>query len=131
MKDEVRLIDANALSMSMYHEAMEKDSDMQRWDSGCWIRYKLFEKVLDAQPTVNAAPERTGTWSEEYDPNDDPFFRKKYRCSACNGWNTYGFPRYCPDCGAKMLNATALVNDSRKDSIDEEIERALEYAETN
>ena len=51
-----RLIDANALSMSMYHEAMEKDSDFQRWDSGCWIRYKLFENVLDVQPTVYAEP---------------------------------------------------------------------------
>lgn len=51
-----RLIDADALSMAMYHEAMEKDSDFQRWDSGCWIRYKLFENVLDAQPTIDAVP---------------------------------------------------------------------------
>ena len=48
-----RLINAEALSMAMYHEAMEKDSDFQRWDSGCWIRYKLFENVLDAQPTID------------------------------------------------------------------------------
>jgi len=51
-----RLINAEALSMAMYHEAMEKDSDFQRWDSGCWIRYKLFENVLDAQPTIDAVP---------------------------------------------------------------------------
>ena len=47
-----RLIDADKLSANMYHEAFEKDSDMQKWDSGCWIRYKMFENVLKAQPTV-------------------------------------------------------------------------------
>ena len=49
-----RLIDADKLSADMYHEAFEKDSDMQKWDSGCWIRYKMFENVLKAQPTVEA-----------------------------------------------------------------------------
>ena len=48
-----RLIDAYKLSRDMYHEAMEKDSDMQKWDSGCWIRYKLFETVLGKQPTAD------------------------------------------------------------------------------
>lgn len=49
-----RLIDADKLSADMYHEAFEKDSDMQKWDSGCWIRYKMFENVLKAQPIVEA-----------------------------------------------------------------------------
>ena len=47
-----RLIDADKLSADMYHEAFVKDSDMQKWDSGCWIRYKMFENVLKAQPAV-------------------------------------------------------------------------------
>ena len=48
----MRLIDADDFKNRMYHEAFEKDTDMQRWDSGCWIRYKLFENVLREQPTV-------------------------------------------------------------------------------
>ena len=48
----MRLIDADALRASMYHEAFEKDTDFQKWDSGCWIRYKLFEDVLDNAPTI-------------------------------------------------------------------------------
>lgn len=52
---------------------------------------------------------REGEWSEEYDPNDAPFFRRKYRCSACGEWNTYGFTRFCPHCGARMWNATAIT----------------------
>lgn len=48
----MRLIDADALRARMYHESFETDSDMQRWDSGCWIRYKLFEKCLNEQPSA-------------------------------------------------------------------------------
>ena len=40
----------------MYTEAFESDTNMQRWDSGCWIRYKLFEKVVDNMPTVPYSP---------------------------------------------------------------------------
>lgn len=47
-----RLIDADALGNRLYHEVFEKDSEDQRWDSGCWMRYRLFEKVLREQPTV-------------------------------------------------------------------------------
>ena len=48
----MRLIDADALGNRLYHEVFEKDSEDQRWDSGCWMRYRLFEKVLMEQPTV-------------------------------------------------------------------------------
>lgn len=48
-----RLIDADELRKRMYHAAFEQDSDLQRWDSGCWIRYKLFEQVLEETPEVN------------------------------------------------------------------------------
>ena len=46
------LIDREKLKQRMYHEAFEKDSDMQRWDSGCWIRYKMFENVIAEIPTA-------------------------------------------------------------------------------
>lgn len=46
------LISRQALTDAMYHEAFEKDSDMQKWDSGCWIRYKLFENVVKSLPSA-------------------------------------------------------------------------------
>ena len=52
-----RLIDADALRQAMYHEAFETDSPMQKWDSGCWIRYKMFERVEEAAPTIIPAEE--------------------------------------------------------------------------
>ena len=94
----VRPIDANALM---------RDIEQYHLSDG------MFQHWVEVQPTIDAVPERTGVWSEEYDPNDDPFFRRKFRCSACNGWNTYGFTRYCPECGAKMLNASALTQENK------------------
>lgn len=46
------LISRQALRHAMYHEAFEKDSKDQRWDSGCWIRYRMFDKVVEAIPSV-------------------------------------------------------------------------------
>ena len=46
------LISRQAMREAMYHEAMEKDSDEQKWDGGCWIRYKMFERVVEALPSA-------------------------------------------------------------------------------
>ena len=47
-------IDKEALRDLMYTEAFERDTGLQRWDSGLWIRYKLFENCLEAIPSVDA-----------------------------------------------------------------------------
>ncbi len=56
----MRIIDADALNDAMYHEAFETDSEMQKWDSGCWIRYKMFENHLEEAPTITK-PSRSNT----------------------------------------------------------------------
>ena len=56
-----RAIDADALKRAMYHEAFETDSPMQKWDSGCWIRYKLFERMEEAAPTIIPADREEDT----------------------------------------------------------------------
>ena len=33
----MKLIDADALESAIYHEAFETDSEMKKWESGCWI----------------------------------------------------------------------------------------------
>ena len=48
----MRLIDADALNERMYHDAFETDSDMQKWDSGCWIRYMMFERAIKDAPII-------------------------------------------------------------------------------
>lgn len=37
----------------MYTEAFERDTGLQRWDSGLWIRYKLFENCIEAIPAAD------------------------------------------------------------------------------
>lgn len=51
------LIDREALRAAMYEAAFETDSNEQKWDSGCWIRYKMFERVVDSLPSVPAPEE--------------------------------------------------------------------------
>lgn len=52
----MRLIDADALTRTMYLKSFETDDGRQRWDSGLWIRYKIFEEARDEQPIVDAVP---------------------------------------------------------------------------
>ena len=54
----MRIISADALYDAMYHEAFENDASyneknpMAKWESGLWIRYKMFENCLDNAPTI-------------------------------------------------------------------------------
>ena len=46
----------------------------------------------------------TGYWIEEYDETAPMFLKRRWRCSVCGDWQTYGKPKFCPECGAKMEN---------------------------
>lgn len=56
-KDHGRLADLDDLSARMYHEAFNTDTPLQRWDGGCWIRYKMFENCRDSTPIIFKAEE--------------------------------------------------------------------------
>lgn len=62
----MRIINADELEKKMYHEAFENDvsyderNPMARWDSGLWIRYKMFENCLENTPTIDAADRPQG-----------------------------------------------------------------------
>ena len=62
MANQTKYIDADDFRTRMYEEAFEKDSQMQKWDSGCWIRYKLFENMIKAQPPADVVPVVNGEW---------------------------------------------------------------------
>jgi hypothetical protein len=96
-----RYIDAEELTKSIVAMSLD-EAIIKGIDNVNNAKYKWILTIIAKQPIIEAAPIRRGTWSEEYDPNDDLFFRRKFRCSACGGWNTYGFTKYCPECGARM-----------------------------
>lgn len=101
-----RLIDADELRARMYHEAFETDTDYQRWDSGCWIRYKMFEQIEETAPTIipadkEAEKQVTGRWIRKMDA-----YRGGYvECSVCGTPYKYIDPKElktCMLCHARM-----------------------------
>lgn len=117
-------IDRQELRKAMYHEAFETDSDEQRWDSGCWIRYKMFERILGSMPP--AQPERKkGKWvhgreiaREMIGDCTTAVFYEDWKCSGCGCvveeereplWN------FCPNCGADMRTPTQVQLDEADD----------------
>ena len=97
-------ISREALRKAMYHEAFETDSDMQKWDSGCWIRYKMFENVIEDIPAAEVVEAKDGVWVLTDFPDG-----QTYKCSECGAYWVFidGTPKdngafYCPNCGAKM-----------------------------
>lgn len=85
----MRLIDADALKK---HYAWWKDD-----------RQKLFDSIVDSQPTVDAVPVRHGKWI--HDGYDHPHGIDWIHCSEC-GKRDVNCPasitNYCPNCGARM-----------------------------
>lgn len=89
----MELISRKELRDKMFHEAFETDSDMQKWESGCWIRYKLFKKILDDMPIIESRPK--GKWIDKH--------AAYYECSNCEEWvNKSDAHKYCTYCGADM-----------------------------
>ena len=91
----MRIINADELEKKMYHEAFEVDSELQMWNSGCWIRYKLFEKCLENTPTIDAADRPQGEWI-----NDIRY--SGWTCTHCNYHDGNKTDNFCPNCGARM-----------------------------
>lgn len=54
----MRLIDADELRRKMCYVCIDTDEETEKgrvkWDSGLWIRYKVFEDTLILAPTVDA-----------------------------------------------------------------------------
>lgn len=58
------------------------------------LREMLIDEMID----------RMGEWEERYIDDANPMFRRRFYCSRCGEWTTYGKTRYCPNCGARMAN---------------------------
>lgn len=64
----MKLIDADALDKVMYNKSFETDDGRQKWNSGFWIRYKIYEEAIREAPEVDAIPiDWIKKWMEEDD----------------------------------------------------------------
>lgn len=116
----MRLIDADALSKAMYDEAFENDESynetnpMARWDSGLWIRYKMFENILKEAPTIEPKQGEwipKEMWTEGVGMGEQ--YGRYYECSECHReyrGDMESCYNFCPNCGARMEGA----DDGRK-----------------
>ena len=101
-----RYIDADALAHKV---AINGDADFIN---------KVTKLMIDA-PSIDIEPKR-GEWVDEADKYDASFGIHDYRCSNCNSyadeyiggheWYTASKPNFCPNCGAKMSNASNASN---------------------
>ena len=122
----MRLIDADALREHLYHEAFETDTDMQRWDSGCWIRYKLFENTIDNEITIEVEKEtpKRVLWSGWKGCRDT-----RYKCPLCEK-PVRNDDNYCHRCGQRLMfpkiSFTPYVEGQKQETIvrwDDETDR--------
>ena len=106
----MRPIDADALMERMYRDAFENDASynerdpMAKWDSGLWIRYKMFENAIDDAPTIDADRPK-GEWIMHI---DDLFpCESTQECSVCHAEQLINGndDNFCPNCGARMKGA--------------------------
>ena len=79
----MRLIDADALKQ---HYSWWEDD-----------RQKLFDSIIDQQPTVDAVPVRHGKWIDD----SNGFEGAWDHCSVC-GERAIDLYDFCPNCGARM-----------------------------
>ena len=69
----------------------------------CGYTSGVTESLDMAIEALSAEP-KTGEWEERYVEDDECVWtRRRFYCSSCGNWNTYGKTSYCPDCGAFML----------------------------
>ena len=62
-----------------------------------------WEDIANA-PTVD--PVQHGHWVDDYRADEFPLFRNGCKCSACGFRTSYGKPKYCMNCGARMDGAS-------------------------
>lgn len=78
----MRLIDADALP--------------RHGQRGGLVHWKDIENA----PTIDMAA--VGQWEERYIEDDEcPWTRRRFYCSHCGKWQTYGRTKFCSNCGAK------------------------------
>lgn len=69
-------------------------------------KYTKMRKERDMLKAELKKNSKVGSWQYVYDEKEDLFFRKKWICSSCGMYQTYGETNYCPKCGCLMIKET-------------------------
>ena len=62
----------------------------------------VYQMVVDRLAMYEDRNEE-GEWMYKFEENSENlFFRRRWYCSKCGDWNTYGETKYCMNCGSPM-----------------------------
>ena len=86
----------------------EDKSEFQKWDSGCWIRYILFEQALDEMPSADVRENIHGEWIVKKTERRKVFYctKKIAHCPYCGHMEDRNIPNFCSNCGADLRGET-------------------------
>lgn len=87
------VLESNNLPATEYERMKNENDDLKD-------QLRRIREALGMEPGEELP--RKGRWYVKIDQDDYPLFRRKFVCSACGSWTTYGMTDYCPNCGAKM-----------------------------
>lgn len=74
------------------------------------MKAKIYAVIQEMDPVPAAG---RGSWEVRPAPEEDYLLgRRRYYCSECGDWNTYGESDFCPRCGADMRSGP------KKESVD-------------
>lgn len=98
-KEQVRLIDADDVMQNVLDEIRYKESLYTST-----VR-RITQKAIDAAPTIDPESLRpTAQWVEAPDEGADGSWEACSRCAWESRWAASQY-KYCPHCGARMVNA--------------------------
>ena len=63
----------------------------------------ILTEVRDRIEAIPSADRPQGEWEER--PSEDWISIRRWYCSECGEWQTYGMTNYCPNCGCRMKGA--------------------------
>lgn len=63
-----------------------------------------YRRIIGKELPSVALSRTKGHWIIDEDRNDPDrkWDWRRFKCSACGRWQTYGMTSYCPKCGAEM-----------------------------
>ena len=68
------------------------------------IRAEAYAKGIDSErKRISDWCRPKGEWEER--PSEDWISIRRWYCSECGEWQTYGMTNYCPNCGCRMKGA--------------------------
>lgn len=87
-------------------EAYDQTKEMKGIELDDYVPREWHDRVCEEMAKHHTADRPKGKWTIRFVKVDNgmggTYRERRWYCSACSGWQTYGETDYCPWCGADM-----------------------------